>query len=68
VDIAPKTHILDNKTLKDLIDSFENEFIIHYLVILYEYKNNQPKRAIQTHKAYFKMYLEGIDSEFLLSK
>jgi len=64
---APRTYVLDNEKLKDLIDSFINQQINYQLVAPYRHCK-QAKRAILTFKEYFKTCLASVDPNFPLSE
>ena len=64
----PEICILDNETLEDLKNAFNQENIIYQLVTPYKHCNNQAERAIQTFKSHFKSDLAGTDPEFPLAE
>ena len=64
----PETYILDNKISRDLINGFNQESINYQLVTLYNHRNNQAERAIQTFKAHFKSCLATVNPNFPLSE
>ena len=66
VGIALEIFVLDNETLKELISTFNEQYIIYKLVTLNKYHNNQSKKVIQTYKDHFKSELTGADLNFPL--
>ena len=57
------TCVLDNEISKDLVESFDQEKITYQLVTPHKH-NKLAERAIQTHKAHFKVGLATIDPNF----
>ena len=62
--VALTACVLDNETLKDSTNGFEEEKITYQLVIYYKCRNNQAEHTIQTFKSNFVV----IDPNFSLSK
>ena len=58
--------VLDNKTSKDLLNSFTKDNIEYQLVVPYKHHSNQAERVIQTFKSHFKACLVGVYPKFLL--
>ena len=64
---APKVCVLDNKKLKDLINSFAEEKIDYQLVAPCGHCK-AAERGIQTFKEHFKAGLASVNPNFPLSK
>ena len=46
--VASKTYVLDNETLGELLDAFEDQDVDYQLVPPNKHHNNQAKRAMKT--------------------